>query len=360
MSSPKLGLINPRAGIITVLLLIFPAPLFSQDAAVEEFDAGDLQNNIDIFAGILEDSLDLNQSEAPFSRSLSGIDSTYLYAQGVVLEVRTPLANRRNRLGFASLNTALQALQARRMPFGPLPVSEISVEESNTGFALQAESLEDSNQAGDFYSSMMDRIANIDYSLIVNNAIQQASNSARSLRTLDGIDDNNYQQIREQLEDLRDEMTQSQRELRGLIEELQSASEVSAEVVDPDSNTEMESTLDRMYSQLEPLKDRAVEFAGDLRQRAEQAELDYANRWQDELIQFEDRLYQAMCEYGATLRELPDDEHVSVILSGLGEEIEENRLTDKVFIFSKTDITACQSGDIDLATLRTRSIQYSY
>ena len=51
-----------------------------------------LQRNIDIFGGVLEEALELNQGSGLFGMSLGGIDSTYLFGQGVVFEIRTPLA----------------------------------------------------------------------------------------------------------------------------------------------------------------------------------------------------------------------------------------------------------------------------
>jgi hypothetical protein len=61
------------------------------------------------------------------------------------------------------------------------------------------------------------------------------------------------------------------------------------------------------------------------------------------------------------LRELPGDESISIILTGLGEDSEDdNRRTDKVHVLSKGDVLQCQNGDIDMATLQQRSTQYSY
>ena len=69
------------------------ASAHAQDPSLEG-----LQRNIDIFSGVLEDALDFEESKGLFGLSLGGIESTYLLGQGVVLEVRTPLANSRNRL----------------------------------------------------------------------------------------------------------------------------------------------------------------------------------------------------------------------------------------------------------------------
>ncbi len=60
------------------------------------------------------------------------------------------------------------------------------------------------------------------------------------------------------------------------------------------------------------------------------------------------------------LRELPSQESVAIIFTGLGEDTADGRHTDKVHVFNKTDLLQCQSGELDLAGLRQRSAQYSY
>jgi hypothetical protein len=354
---------NQRFAVVvcSLCLLVLPDSVFSQDIDIRR-----VQKNIDVFAGLLEQTLGLNEPSGPFSRSLSGIESKYLFAQGVVVELRHPLASRRNRMGFASLNSAMQALQARRMPFGPVPevsvasrsAAPISLSSQSLAVQPQAESL--GEQAADFYSAMMDRIASVDYSLMVNNAIQQASNSARSLRVLEGVDEETYLQIREQLEGLRSEALDNQQQLREFLQLIEDERSVQQSGENAKAESEMLIAIDGIYARLEPLRDAAVSLAEDLRQQAEQAEQEYIAQWQTELERFESQLYQAMCDYGATLRELPDGERISIILRGLGEENEENRLADKVHVFSKSDISACQSGNIDVATLQARSIKYNY
>jgi altronate dehydratase len=68
-----------------------------------------------------------------------------------------------------------------------------------------------------------------------------------------------------------------------------------------------------------------------------------------------------MCNYGSILRELPENENISIILIGLGEESEEStHRVNKVHIISKTSVLQCQSGEIDRLTLQQSSAQYSY
>ena len=318
----------------------------------QEPDMAELQKNIDIFSGVLADALDLEQATGLFGISLGGIDSTYLYGQGVLLEVRTPLSSQRNTLGLASLTSTLQAMQARGNPFATLSRSA-AVNDSPPALALSA-----NNEAEDFYRTMMERISSVDYSLHFNTAIQQASDYARSLRSLDNLDDATYDTVRNELDALREQMQEEFARLREVEEELRDAATSAS--TNSVAQADIRSSLDNILARLEPLRDSAVAKAEELRERSRIAEQEYAVRWQQEVVAFESNLYAAMCNYGATLHELPNDENVSVILTGLGSDTGESRRTDRVHVFSKRDLLQCQSGDIDVQILQERSTHYSY
>jgi hypothetical protein len=313
-----------------------------------------LQRNIDIFSGVLEDALDFEEAKGLFGLSLGGIESTYLIGQGVVLDVRTPLANSRNRLNLASLNTAMQSLQSRGNPFESIARAQSAPTQASPIMALRSESADSSS----FYSEMMDRVANVDYSLIVNNAIAQANESARSLRSLGSVDESDYALLRSDIEALRADLGQKMQGLREV--EAQIRESTSQAIAESQINEEIRSKLDAVVAQIEPLREQAVAKAAELKLRSEQAEQAYSQRWEQDVEAFEDKLYLAMCDYGSTLRELPLDERVSIILTGLGEQGEDQRRTDKIHVFSKADLLECQTGDISVATLRERSDQYSY
>ncbi len=341
----------------TVRLNLFIAisAVFTLSASAQEIQLSSLQRNIDIFSGVLEEALDFAEAKGLFGLSLGGIDSTYLVGQGVVLEVRTPLANSRNRMNLASLNTAMQSLQLRGNPFESIALSQsTSAQSSPPRMALNAESVESSS----YYSDMMEKIANIDYSLIVNNAIQQASESARSLRSLGSVDDSDYEQLRADIETLRTDMQENMQDLRQVESQLRDSAAVA--VSGTNIEAEINSKLEALMSKIEPLREQAIAKARELKQRSEAAEQAYSQQWQQDVIDFESKLYQAMCDYGSTLRELPVQESVSVILTGLGEQAEDQRRTDKIHVFSKADLLLCQSGDITVAALQQRSSQYSY
>jgi hypothetical protein len=348
--------------VIRQTLAVAAAVVSAASATAQDPQLEGLQRNIDIFSGVLEDALDFEEAKGLFGLSLGGIESTYLLGQGVVLEVRTPLANSRNRLSLASLNSAMQTLQVRGNPFESIALSQsrnssqvqsLSTQASPV-MALQSQSAESAS----FYSQMMERVANVDYSLAVNNAIQQATESARSLRSLGSVDDEDYQELRADIEGLREEMGEKMQGLREL--EAQIRESTAQAIADSNIEEEMRLKLDTIMAQIEPLREQAVAKAAELRLRSEQAEQAYTQQWQQDVVVFEDKLYKAMCDYGSTLRELPIDERVSIILTGLGEQGDDQRRTDKIHVFNKADLQECQSNDISVATLRERSDHYSY
>ena len=342
----------------TLLCAIAVVSVVSATAQAPQLEG--LQRNIDIFSGVLEDALDFEESKGLFGLSLGGIESTYLIGQGVVLELRTPLANSRNRLSLASLNSAMQTLQVRGNPFEALALSQSRAQSLSSSapaspvMALRNESA-DSTSA---YNQMMERVANVDYSLAVNNAIQQATESARSLRSLGSIDEGDYAELRADIEGLRAEMGEKMQDLREI--EAQITESTSQAITQSNIEEELRLKLNTVMAQIEPLREQAVAKAAQLRRRSEQAEQAYTQQWQQDVVMFEDKLYQAMCDYGSTLRELPRDERVSIILTGLGVQGEDQRRTDKIHVFNKADLQACQSDDISVATLRERSDHYSY
>lgn len=337
---------------LTLITSTLTALGFCAGLQAQEPDIADLQKNIDIFSGVLAEALELEQATGLFGISLGGIDSTYLYGQGVVLEVRTPLSSQRNTLSLVTLTSTLQNMQARSNPFAALSRSANAAAASPPTLALNA-----TNEAEEFYRTMMDRISNVDFSLRINSAIQQASDHARSLRSLNNIDEATYAAVNQDLDALREEMQGEFERLRAIEDELRQGAAASADRI---AEADIKVSLDNVLARLEPIRDRAIAKAEELRERSQIAEQEYAARWQQQVAVFEVNLYSAMCDYGSTLHELPNNEHVSVILTGLGADSGESRRTDKVHVFNKSDMLLCQSGEIDAQQLQERSQQYSY
>ena len=311
----------------------------------------DLQLNIGIFTGVMEDALELDQNTGLFGMRLGGIYATYLVGQGVLFEVRTPLANERNRLSLVSLNSAMQPLQPGENPF------ERIGRQTRPLTSLPQEN--DSTEAYGLYQNMMERISKVDYSIAVSKAIEQASVSVRSLRTLGNVDDVEYEELQIELEVMRENMQENIDQIGALEQEIRVASAATNQADSVES--EVSSRLDLLLGKIEPLRQRAMSRAVELKAETELAEQRYIARWHDEVSEFEQNLYMVMCNYGSTLRALPENENISIILKGLGEDSESTtRRPDKIHILLKRDVQECQQGEIDIAELRERSEHYSY
>ena len=342
-----MGKITPVIAFVSLCLLA------NTGSQAQDINLADLQGNIEIFTGVLEDALELNQNAGLFGMSLGGLSATYLYRQGVMIEVRSPLANQRSRLRLASLNSAMQSMQTGTNPF------ERMVRRASPPLVLPSERTNEN--ADSFYELMMERITKIDYSLAVSNFIQQASDSARSLRALGNIDEPAYEELRAELDIMRERLQENIGQLSQFEEELRRESENLGTSESVITESEVSLRLDDLVARLEPLREQAMSKAEQLKRQTELAEQRYVERWHEDVSEFEESLYIAMCNYGATLRELPNDESISIILKGLGEDdVNSNRQPDQVHVLSKIDVQECQNGAIDVAELRERSTQYSY
>ncbi len=322
----------------------------SASASAQDTPVQQIKENIEIFSGILQQSLDLNQSSGLFGLSRGGVESSYLLGQGAVFEVQTPLASRRSRIGLASLNNALQSLQSSGNPLAIIRRPAGAEESATATVAIR------SSGANTYYVEMMDRIANVDYSLAVNSALQQSYDAARSLLSLGNIDEQVYQDLRDELDALNESMEQKFAEIRQMQVEAQ-----SGQVAETDADSpSLQERLDTLIAEIEPLREQVIARADELKLRNEQAAEEYARNWRAEVVDFEDRVYAIMCDYGATLRSVPSSEKITIILSGLGEDSEDNSLTDKIHVFSKADVEQCQGGGIDVSELKSRTDSYSY
>ncbi|MFK7865014.1 MAG: hypothetical protein AB8B95_12405 [Pseudohongiellaceae bacterium] len=342
------------SSVLTLSLLFTSAELLSQELGLEE-----VKENVSIFSGIVEEALALDQATGIFGNRVGGVDSLYLSGQGVVLEIRTPLANKRKQMGFASLGRAMRSI-SRSNPFAALNAQSNSVTFQTETSPASA----DENSA--------ERMATVDYSLIVNSAIQQASTAARSLRTTGDVDDSAYAVLQQELDSLREQTQDKMAEFRELIasssvEPATTGSVPAADSVQlssskaPNENKPvLKEEFDAFLASVEPLKQQALAKAAELQARSEQAHVEYTAQLSVDILSFQAKLFETLCTYGATLSALPADENLSVILKDLGAETDRSTLSDKVHVVAKRELQKCQSGEIDSAQLLAGSSSYDY
>ena len=322
-------------------------PAMAQDGAYDP-----LKRNAEAFTGILADALELDSASGPFGLAGDRIDSVYVAGHGLVLEVRSRLARDRNRLNLAMLNSSVIALRGGQAD-NPFAMLAPEARQQALGGPPSAALEDDAAEAG-ARADLLLRARDIDVSGLVSSAIVQAGEYARLLREAEGVDSATLEQLRGDIEALRRENLAGADRLRELTEELR------AGAVAANNSGRFEEALGDLSEEMEQLRSRAESLADDLRRRSESAQAERADRWREDVAEFERRLARALCDYGASLRELPADENLTIVLAGLGEESAAAGRADLVHSFRKADILRCASGQIDPPTLAANSDRYSY
>ena len=86
---------------LEVLSVVFFAYIAAYSQA-QEVDLLRIKDDLNAVSMKLEEKLGFREGAALFGMNRGTVNAIYLYGQGVLLEIRTPLANERNRLQLAS------------------------------------------------------------------------------------------------------------------------------------------------------------------------------------------------------------------------------------------------------------------
>jgi hypothetical protein len=338
--------VNGTVNALLISAVALGGTLFAELASAQNSEMGSLKRQIDVLSAVLEESLGLSGSSGLLGLSTGGVEGSYLQGQGVVLEIRTPLSGQRSRLGLASLGNAVRSLipQSNSNPFAMLRASASASASADANAAAGASPT--AAESGSWRQSM-DAMANIDYSLVVSNALQQSSNALLALKDLSQIDAQEQAALQQQLDSLRSELQANVSRLRSLAEQQDAASG-------------WQQQLDNLLLEIEPLKQRSIELAADLKQRAKTAEEAAAANWTAEVAGFETQLLSTLCQQGAVLTALPAGERVTAVLVGLGGSVQDEEHSDKIHVLQGSDMKSCQAEEIDVDGLRERVVSYSY
>ncbi|MEX0617361.1 MAG: hypothetical protein WDZ76_00295 [Pseudohongiellaceae bacterium] len=309
-----------------------------------------LHRNIEIFSGVLGEAIGLDERAGLFSANTGEIDSIYLQGQGVLLQIRTPLAARRLRLNLDALNTSIQNLEVRRNPFELLTRPQVAPTTEAMALSLRRDAV------GEQYRDLQQQIRDNGFISEIRSAIRQGGQFARALQNLDSVTDSEYLQIESRLGGYQSQLNEHVAELRGLEQEVQRQAEESQQ----DRFLQLQQSLEQLIASVSPLRDDAVDAVAELRQRHEEARANYASRWSSEVTAFEGDLFSALCGYGTTLWELPENESLILVLTDLGHETGDRERRDRIHIVKKGDLARCHAGDIDAPVLQRISISYDY
>jgi peptidoglycan hydrolase CwlO-like protein len=164
----------------------------------------------------------------------------------------------------------------------------------------------------------------------------------------------------EKLRDLREERRDIERDLRDYEREKRDI-EFSAKVSKLDAEqqkklTEINQKSEQLKSQLAQLqKTLTTEETLYNKQKAEQDKL--AKQRQTELVAKVGQVFSnTLCDYGASLRDLKEQEFVSFQLNLSGRD----QAKDHYWVVKKTDINQCVTGKIDAPALLKKASYYQY
>lgn len=333
------------------LAALFAAPLQAQPL---QADIDALQGSVALYAGVLQEGLGLNVRAGIFSPLSGSVRGLYLAQQGVVLEVMSPLANSRNSFTQFSLGAALERLSAQFSGISPttdgaVPRPDLSQLRESMAMSMRVDLAQGPAR------ELLEELDRVDVTGLINAALQQAADAARSLHGLAQIDDAALNAL---LEDAAAR--------RALVNELMATmqrlrTEIGSQAL-PAGETrvqEWRTALQDLEAALMPLQADAAALAQSLEAQAAQARAAREQQWLQELAAFESRLLQLVCDYAGGLRALPPGEHVTVVMKGLGEDTVERR-EDRVLVLQQSDALRCLQREITVQQLQDAALVYSF
>ena len=327
---------------------------FSSNTVAQEADSEELSKQIQIFTGVLQEGLDLDSTPGFLGISSGRVTNLYLRNQGVLFEVRTPLANQRNRVSLNALASSIRGISGVANPFEVMTRAQSGRPASASQGASQASTI-----VIEAAQNAAASLRAIDYQASVDAAMRDAYRGARMLQDIGGMDEQAVADLRQELDSLGQQLGESLQRLRQLESDVADNAEPGSTEAEPLSPG-TEQRMEQLRLALEDLGEQAQQKSAELSEQYQQAKEEYRQRWQQDILAFEDSLFSVLCDYGATLRALPADEHVTVVLVGLGADTEQALPADRLHVVAKADLLSCQAGELDWQALRQRAASYNY
>ena len=332
-----------------VLVLLANGLVHAQDAA----DLEALQGSVALYAGVLQEGLGLNERAGLFSPLSGSVRGTYLAQQGVVLEVTSPLASTRNSFAQFSLGAALERLSAQFASQtgtdAAVPRPDLSTLRETMAMSLRLELVQGEAR------ELLDELERVDVSAQIATALQRAVDAARSLHALAQLDESALNEV------LAD--TAAQRELLSAqVSALQTLrAQISAQTLPltDEQTAQWRDGLEALREALATLQQHAQERADTLQEQAGQARARREEQWQQELAAFESEVFRLVCDFAGGLRPLPAEEHVTLVLKGLGDDTVQRR-EDRILVLRQVDALQCLQGEITVQQLQETAQVYSF
>ena len=127
--------------------------------------------------------------------------------------------------------------------------------------------------------------------------------------------------------------------------------------MEEDEQKRLQSDLEELHKEVTILSNKQQQIEGKAHAAREEARLEReqqrqkklaAQKARQELVQ--DKVLEAFCDYGSTLRSLPAKEKITLIF-------EDSSKQDTIMVFDQKEVTACERGE---EGLRDQAISYLF
>lgn len=298
---------------------------FAGTASTNEFDT--MHKQLNIMSKIITSSVAVQNGRK--SSKINGVESTYLKGQGVVFTINS--SSRSNSWGNYNFNFVMPDLP----PVAPLPPT---TEVANSVI------VEMSNDEG-FQENMHQK---------VSNAMEMAAESYE--RAMDSLNNDREisRELRDEQRDLAYQVRDLEREKRDLEYQMRRADKTSKEELAMQMKK-----LEAMKKEIKKERVKLSQKSNELRKNQQEKKMAQEQERVSYYQELTASLVDTFCLYGNGLRSVPKNENVSLIIKSAGEK-EARRYKDKIYVFSKQDISNCAADKINVAQLLEKGNGYQF
>lgn len=160
-----------------------------------------------------------------------------------------------------------------------------------------------------------------------------------------------YFNNRDEMREVRKKYTEQTRELRERTRTLRRELRNGKGEISKEEQERLRKEIDALRAQVEQ---QTKEMTSRMEALRKEQLAEHGKRLND----FEGRLIDTLCEFGGSLRTLPDNEHLTIILRNADRTGERTR--DRIYVFRKSDLIACRNGSITKDQLMKKGNIYAF
>ena len=298
---------------------------FTGSANSNEFDT--MHKQLNIMSKIITSSVAVQEGRK--SSKINSVESTYLKGQGVVFTINS--SSRSNNWGNYKFDFVMPDLP----PVAPLPPT------AEIANSVMIEMSHDE----EFQENISEQ---------VSNAMEIAAESYE--RAIDSLNNDRElsRELRDQQRDLAYQVRDLEREKRDLEYQMRRADKASKEELASEVKKlkAMEKEIEKERAKL---SEKSVALSKKQKEKKLAQEQERAKYYQGLTA----ALVDTFCLYGNGLRAVPKNENVSLIIKSAGDK-EARRYKDKIYVFSKQDISDCAADKINVAKLLEKGEGYQF